>query len=95
MLQLAGNNAVCLVAANAVALITSGIALMAVIFSRGEGFAAAVSDKLPLYVAAAGVGLTLLLLLVAAIRRERPWSGYLSAIMSLVLFSVVGYFVFS
>lgn len=85
MPQLAGNNAVCLVAANAVALITSGIALMAVLLDR---------DKLPLYVFAAGIGLTLLLLLVAAIRRERPWSGYLSAIMSLVLFSVVGYFVF-
>ena len=90
----APRNAVCLVAANAVALVTSGIALMAVVLSHGEGFAAAIGDKLPIYVAAAGIGLTLLLLLLAAVRRERPLSGYLSAIMSLVLFSVVGYFVF-
>lgn len=94
MTPLAARKAVCLVAANAVALTTSGIALMAVVLSRGEGFAAAISDQLPFLVAAAGIGLTLLLLLLAAVRQERPLSGYLSAITSLLLFLIVGYFAF-
>ena len=82
MTPLAAGKAVCLVAANAVALVTSGVALTAVIAGGGTGFAAA------------GIGLTLLLLLLAAIRGERPVSGYLSAITSLALFFVVSYFAF-
>lgn len=91
----ATSKAVYLVAANVVAVVLSGVAFMTVIFNRGDGLAAIGRGKPAIFAAAATVGLTLLLLLVAAARRERPLSGYLSALSSLVLFVVVSWFAFA
>jgi serine/threonine-protein kinase len=92
MTPLPARKAVCLVAANVVALLTSGIALMTVILSGGSGFAAAGESDAAMLVFAVGIGLTLLLLSLAAVRGERPLSGYLSPITSLLLFVLVSYF---